>query len=869
MPGRPPAPPAAGESEAPGRQLAAANAAWARWRPWALGAFGLLLAALVGVALRDLLRDVHYAKVLAAIEATSRESIAASLLATALSYVILSGYDSSGLRYVGARVDRVTVLLTSFTAYALGNSVGFGVLTGGAVRMRMYGAAGVDPPRVAQAIAFNAGAFGLGMTAFGALGLLWGADDVAGVLGVPPWLLRAVASAMLASVAAVLWICGRRREVRVTRWTVRLPPPALAWRQLAISGGDLCAAGAALWCLLPEGAVGLGSFIAFYSIALALAVISHVPGGLGIFEAVILLACGNRVPTEAVLGALLLYRGIYFLLPLLIATGLLAAYELRFGIAAPVGRLAVHVSPVLLAALAFIGGIWLLFSGVTPASEEAQQLLALHVPLPIVEASHFVGSVFGLGMLLVARGLLHRLDFAWWAALVLSCFSSLLALPKGVALSEAALFAALTLLLVISRKQFDRRSSLFEQRFEPEWLLAVGAVVVAAVWVLFFAYQDVAYARQLWWQFEFDGQAPRSLRAVTAVALVAAAFAMWQLFSPPAADVAMPTEAELERASRVLAADPHASSCLVLMGDKHLLFSPSGRSFIMYGQQRRSWISLFDPVGDPAEFEDLVWRFIETAAAHGGRAAFYQVTPQMLPLYLDAGLRVFKLGEHAHVPLADFGLKGGRRANLRSGVNRAEREGLAFELLPPARVPEVIGELRQVSDAWLAAQQVREKGFSLGAFDAGYLGRLPVALVRGPEGVLAFASVLATDARVEASVDLMRYRPGVPNGTMDFLFAKLMLALRDQGYQRFGLGMAPMSGMADHPLGSRWQRYGRLLYEHGERFYSFQGLRGFKEKFDPVWEARYLAAPGGAAPLLALTDTAALISGGLRGAVGK
>jgi phosphatidylglycerol lysyltransferase len=115
----------------------------------------------------------------------------------------------------------------------------------------------------------------------------------------------------------------------------------------------------------------------------------------------------------------------------------------------------------------------------------------------------------------------------------------------------------------------------------------------------------------------------------------------------------------------------------------------------------------------------------------------------------------------------------------------------------------------------------------------------------------------------------MRHVSDAPAGTMDFLFAKTMLYFQEQGFQRFGLGMAPMSGMAEHRLAPRWHRLGGLLFHHGERFYNFRGLRSFKEKFDPVWEARYLAAPGGFAPFLALTDTAALISGGLRGVVSK
>jgi phosphatidylglycerol lysyltransferase len=104
---------------------------------------------------------------------------------------------------------------------------------------------------------------------------------------------------------------------------------------------------------------------------------------------------------------------------------------------------------------------------------------------------------------------------------------------------------------------------------------------------------------------------------------------------------------------------------------------------------------------------------------------------------------------------------------------------------------------------------------------------------------------------------------------MDFLFAKLLLRLQGEGYQRFGLGMAPLSGMAEHALAPRWHRVGRLLFTHGENFYNFQGLRAFKEKFAPEWEARYLVAPGGITPLFVLADVAALISGGLRGVITK
>ncbi|HEY7642483.1 MAG TPA: bifunctional lysylphosphatidylglycerol flippase/synthetase MprF [Steroidobacteraceae bacterium] len=843
---------------------------WSRWRPWAIGAVIVVLSALVFDALHGLLHEVRYADVVRQIATQPASNLLWAGLATALSYLVLTGYDFSALRYAGAKVRSSTVLLTSFIAYALGNTVGLGVLTGGAVRMRLYTAAGIDAGRVAQAAAFNAGAFVIGMTAFGAAGLLWGAPDVAALVRIPSWLLRAIAVLLLMAVGGLIVAAARARELRVlNRWPVRLPPANLAIRQLLISALDLTASAAALWFLLPADIISLPAFFAWYAMAVALGLLSHVPGGLGVFEAVILLACGGRAPPEQIIGALFLYRVVYYLLPLIAAAMLLAGYELRSGVAAPIGRAAVAVSPLLLATLTFIAGAWLLVSGVTPLSGEATDLLELHVPLPLVEASHFIGSVAGFAMLVVARGLLNRLDAAWWSAFLLALVAAVLALPKGIALSEGAYLTVLAFLLLASRRHFDRRSALFSQALGWAWILSIAWVVAACVLILFFAYREVAYDRELWWVFEFDANAPRGLRAMIGVMLAGLGFALWQLLRPSPGMPALPRGEELERAEAIVSAQPYADANLVLMGDKHLLFSASRKAFVMFGRQGRSWISLFDPVGPRDEWPELIWNFIEEATDHGGRAIFYQVRPESLSLYLDAGLRALKLGEYAYVPLQDFGLQGSKRADLRYAVHRAERDGLSFSVTPASEVPQLLPELRTISAAWLAESRAREKSFSLGAFREGYLLRRPVALVRQRGTAIAFANVLCTQQQNEVSVDLMRQVPGAPSGTMDFLFTQLLLHFKAQGVQRFALGMAPMAGMETHELAPRWHRFGRWLFQSGESFYNFRGLRNFKDKFQPVWEPRYIAAPPGVATLLSLADVTALIAGGLRGVFAK
>ena len=175
--------------------------------------------------------------------------------------------------------------------------------------------------------------------------------------------------------------------------------------------------------------------------------------------------------------------------------------------------------------------------------------------------------------------------------------------------------------------------------------------------------------------------------------------------------------------------------------------------------------------------------------------------------------------------------------------------------------------LQEISEAWLADKHAREKRFSLGAFDPEYLARTPMALVWQGERLLAFANLFLTGNKQEASLDLMRFAPDSPSGSMDFLFIALMRWARQEGYRWFNLGMAPMAGMTNRRQAPLWNRFGALVFGRGERFYNFRGLKRYKDKFDPEWEPRYLAVPGGIALPMILANVASLISGGLTGVV--
>jgi phosphatidylglycerol lysyltransferase len=423
--------------------------------------------------------------------------------------------------------------------------------------------------------------------------------------------------------------------------------------------------------------------------------------------------------------------------------------------------------------------------------------------------------------------------------------------------------------LLPCRPEFYRKAALTDFSFTPGWLLAVTGVVAGSIWLTLFSFRHVEYANSLWWQFAVLDDAPRSLRAGFIVVLGIVALSLAHLLRAAPAQPHTATPEELEQVRPILAKEPRSDAAIALLGDKAFLFDDTGTAFLMYGVRGHTWIALGDPVGKPAQQAELIWRFREMVDRQGGRPAFYQVSADALPCYLDVGMSLLKLGEEAWVDLAGFSLEGPAHKDLRYIVRRAERDGLSFEVIPRERVPGMTDELAAISNAWLNLKNASEKRFSVGFFDPAYLAEFDLAVVRLKGRVIAFANLWQGASGGTASIDLMRYLPEASPFTMDYLFTKLLLWARDRGFGTFSLGVAPLSGLEARALAPMWNRIGALIFRRGESFYNFRGLRQYKQKFSPHWEPRYLACPGGLATARVLADATALISGGVRGAIAK
>jgi len=831
---------------------------------------GIALLAVALFWLHHVLAQYRWQDILAHVHAIPTSRLLAAVALACAGYGCLTMYDALGLRFAGARVPYPRLALISFMGYAIGHNVGSNTLSGGAIRYRAYSQLGLTAKQIGTVVAFGTLTFVVSAALLLGLSLLSQADFSGSALHVRPWVVVLAACMLLGGVGSYLWLaCSRRESFRWRKIVIPVPSGRMAFAQIAVGCSDLlCAAGVLYVLLPPQAAIGFAAFAGLYLIAIAAGIISNVPGGVGVFESVLLLTFQSVAP-DHLLGALLAYRVIYYFGPFAVALALLAAHEIWIHRAPMVrmGRLVRSwlsaMTPQASAIAVFGAGAVLLFSGAVPGMGNRLNWIRHFLPLPILELSHLLGSAVGVALMILANALYRRLDAAWWLTIWLLCAGILLSLLKGFDYEEAIILTGVVVLLVSARTRFLRRASLIEQRFSGPWIVAVMLVLGTATWLVLFAYRHVPYDKDLWWQFAFEAPAPRSLRALLLAAVIAAAYGLWRLLRPSKPLILVPGEEDLEQAEVLIANSHDSNANLALLGDKHLLFNDDRTAFIMYQATGSSWVSMGDPVGPSILWESLAWEFLECCDGMAVSPVFYQVAPDNLSLYIDLGLTLSKLGEEARVPLDVFSLEGAGRADLRQMHRRAGREGAEFEVVPRKSVPAIIPQLRAVSDSWLAEKQAAEKRFSLGYFDERYLSSFDCAVVRHGGAIVAFANLWRAGVDMELSVDLMRYNDAAPKGVIDFLLVESMLWGKAQKYQWFSLGMAPLSGLEEHPLAPTWHKLGRMVQRYGETFYPFEGLRKYKEKFLPVWRPRYMAASGKFGVAGALLDVTTLISGGV------
>jgi len=823
--------------------LLLANARWI----WPIAVIAIVIA----ITWSDL-RNIQYRQFRTALQQVDPFWLAVAFLLTVGNLAVMGIYDIVCLRGTAVRAGERWWIGT--LAFAWGCFLTFGPVAGPAVRFWLYRPFGVSFDLLRKAIAAIAVGFGCGL-------LLW--IPFAMIPWPPGWTLFAIRAGMV-FVAALF--AGRLAR-KIQRWH-RFP----VWiQEMEVNWSALLMLGALDWllaflvfaaCFHSAGISSApGPLVRLYFVGQTLGVLSMVPGGLGSADAFWLAASDAMPGKEA--AALLAYRVIYYLIPWSTATVLLLRRAVHGKVRwAEPGRWFV-------AAIVFLAGCLMLISSATPALVQRLQTLEKFVPLLVLETSHLASAIFGLFLCVLARGLMKGYRYAYRTTVALLLGGALGCTLNGLGYEVSILFVLTAALLWTHAKLFTLPSRI------GGTAVAILTPIVLAIFVFaaagFASYDSSQISRALSLlspqALAYATEPARFLRTLGVLLLLGLLLAFYLLMSIPHHYVA-PTREEIRRALAMHEKLGKGTNALrVANADKSILFLEEG-GFCLYRSFGRYTVVYSDPSIEAGMERKCVGLLLQRAAELDRTLVFYQISAMWLPVLNDFGYSFFKLGEEAIVDLLRFDSRKDTDVPSSCILRRFRDAGFSFRIISADEVAGFMPALRAISDAWLRSKGVREKQFSIGSFDETYLSSYPCALLQDPEGKpVAFANILQRPNHGEFSIDLMRYLPDCPGEVRDLFLLRLIEWGRERNFRTFNLGLAPLAALGGSSQPRVGERMAKILFQHGEYWNDFRGIRRFKQKYDPQWGARYLAYPASWIWPQVILNVAALIAGGWRNVI--
>ncbi len=809
---------------------------------------------------------------------------ALGVAALALFSVAFTGFvDVLVARWLKLGISMRDTLRLAFVANSMANTLNLSGAMGASIRLMGLSALKVPISRSAAMIGMQALSLLCGLSLLVIVTLSTSSLPLTSGT-VQRWAATAVLIAAAFYLPLYYFLTSRRRLMRWLPSDVGLPPLRLKIELTLVSFIDwVLAAGTLYICIYLSGEhVKPGLLLGSFAGAGVLGLVSQVPGGLGVFDGLILLALTESGYDKAsVFSGLLLFRIAYYLVPLLVALAMgsemltarlpllvrlrsrLAGHPLFGVIGLPVTLLADFGTRVL-AVLIFGAGAMQLASAAIPSVSEHVEVVRSTLPVLAVESSNWFSILSGVLLLGLARGIDGRLRIAYRGAQVILLISAALAITKGLHFGEALFLLIVAGVLRTRKRVFTRRAMTLTSATTLGWY--TGLIICVLIFFAIGVAQVLGDDSFDLFYFGYGEHTSRIGRGLAAAVLGVGLYLIWQVFAVKRPQLRYPDHAELELARDLYRKHGGGEFAhLTFMGDKHLFWAADHQAVIAYGSVRDRLVALGSPCGTDAGIDRAILDFRHFADAQDRKPVFYEVLEPDLSRYHDHGFDLFKLGELALVNLSEFSLAGKRWEDLRQATNRADKEKLTFSLVYPPFDTALLTNVERVSDAWLADKGGTEKSFSLGSYEPLYLEWSPLALVHRDGELIAFANVLPPyGPGGHASVDLMRHISDAPRSTMDFLFARVMQWAKDQGHEIFSFGMAPLSRVGDNPYARANERLAALAFRYGNRFYNYQGVRRYKDKFKPEWVGAYLAYPRGVWLPGLLIDISALVAGGYR-----
>jgi phosphatidylglycerol lysyltransferase len=635
-----------------------AEPAWRRWvrhLPPVLGVV-LLVAALTVV--RKEFRHLRLEDIAAALGRIPHAWLLIAFATTIGAYLVLTVYDLLGSIYAGHRLPYRRIAFASFCAYALSHNLGVSAVSGGAVRFRLYAGWGFTPLQVGKLVGFCSVTFGFGGLVLGGGALLFEPHAMP-FLGnaLPPWLLRLWGALMWALVLGYLALAARGKPACWRGHELRLPRLPMALGQVLLATTDVSTTAAIFYALLPGGHhLTFLRFLAVYVMSYSAGIIASLPGGIGVFDTVMLLGLAAYMPAPRVVGAILIFRLYYYVIPLFLAGLLFSTHEVLLR-----GRALLRRTPAV-PALAGIGhwsesdfaiaagtgvvalcGAMLLAMGVIAPAIDAGWLDPNYSPT-VVSAGHFVPSLIGAALLVLCIGLSQRVRLAWGGTIALLLLGAVDTAVSAHLRWVPGVLVLACFVLAPYRPAFHRRARLRAGVSQTATVFPLVALVACVLSLAVFE-RHVRYVfANSWWRIVWSQDVPGSVRLAVGLSVLVGMVALARLAWPARAmPVAWTIDTRIQYAA--LGGKPPYRADGLIWGE-------AARAALPFRRVGRVLVGMGDPAGPEADRASVIWRLREVALREGRDFAVYRVGTDLLDVYGGLGLAAVPLGPDG-LPLAE------------------------------------------------------------------------------------------------------------------------------------------------------------------------------------------------------------------------
>jgi len=755
----------------------------------------------------------------------------------AISFTTL--YDFSVNKYFSLGVGFRKMFEISWISNSINMFIGMGGLAGMSVRSLLYKKESIETKKIIKSNGYILISNITGLSVLILLGIL-GAFNFNQFLGE-----RKLYFLVLAAFALYLPLYFFMDKIPVLREKIFEDNEPVTFKfkitMICSSTADWVAA-AAFFCLVNicfSRDISVMNLVPLYVIGITVGIISFLPSGIGTFDLTVLAGLKQLgASSENALAALLIYRLFYYILPWAFSTLVFITRIVpnkKKGKNDAVKKAGLDLGVKALSAMIIFAGMVLILSAATPATAERFKIVRSFMSMHILRFSKKTSVIIGVMLLVLSRGIKDKVKISYNLTLALLILGALMTFIKGLDYEEAIILIITTAVLYFSRDCFYRETS--PVKFRDVFRLFIGTGAVSLIYVL------VVYSfnKNLSFIYRLDKS---SILSETAVIFFAAwaILAIYLLTRVKKGKFSYPTEDDMDKLKEFLNNHPgNIMTHLLFLKDKYFYYAASNDMLIPFAETNDKLVVLGEPIGNQKKLKESIAEFREFADTYKLIPVFYEISDENYSAYHDLGYEFFKLGEEAAVDLSEFDLSGKKKKDLRIARNKVDNGELDFQVIDPPFSEEFIHELKNVSDEWLGSRT--ERGFSMGWFDEEYLNLSPVAVIKNEGKVVAFANIMPLYDDETISIDLMRSRNDIPSGTMDALFVCLFQWSKDKGYKKFNLGMAPLSGVGTDAYSFNEEKLVGLLFRHGKKIYSFEGLRRYKEKFHPNWQNKYVAYP--------------------------